>query len=194
MGAKVVTVLYEDKRGVSQGFGLHTLVKACVFDAINGDRVWIERDALKDCRPYNGDGNLLRGCREDADLIAADGRTIVAVFDDDGVRRLHRRGPGGACRRARAVHQREPERKLRRERRAGDLRRGAPVAARERGGDPHRSAGRLRQARAPRGRRACGRTGGPGEIREAQGQRSARKILSAERAGRASALRYPSLP
>lgn len=83
-----VTILYEDQRGPRQGFGLHALVKACVFDAINGDRRWIEEDALKDHRPLKGDGNLLRTCREEIDLIAYDGRSVIAVFDDDHIRQL----------------------------------------------------------------------------------------------------------
>ncbi|WP_434043669.1 MULTISPECIES: hypothetical protein [Sorangium] len=85
-----VTVLYEDQRGSRQGFGLHALVKACVFDIINGDRAWLERDALGDHRPLKGAGNLLRTCREDIDLIAADGRRVFAVFDDDKIRVLLR--------------------------------------------------------------------------------------------------------
>lgn len=83
-----VTILYEDQRGQRQGFGLHGLVKACVFDAINGERRWLDGEALKDCRPLKGAGNVLRACREDIDLIAADGRAVVAVFDDDKIREL----------------------------------------------------------------------------------------------------------
>ncbi len=83
-----VTILYEDQRGPRQGFGLHALVKACVFDAINGDRRWLDGEALKDTRPLKGAGNVLRTCREDIDLIAADGRAVVAVFDDDKIREL----------------------------------------------------------------------------------------------------------
>ena len=88
MSRGAVTILYEDQRGPRQGFALHALVKACVFDAINGERRWIEEEALKDYRPLKGDGNLLRTCREEIDLIAADGRSVVAVFDDDHVRQL----------------------------------------------------------------------------------------------------------
>ncbi|MFT3768721.1 MAG: hypothetical protein QM820_25020 [Minicystis sp.] len=81
----VLTILYEDARGQTKGFGLHTLVKACVFDAMNGDRHRVEA-ALADARPLKGVQNVLRACREDIDLIAADGRTVVAVIDNDAIR------------------------------------------------------------------------------------------------------------
>ncbi len=80
-----VTVLYEDQRGPRQGFGLHALVKACVFDAINGERHRVE-GMLSDHRPLKGVQALLKACREEIDLIAADGRRVVAVFDDDAIR------------------------------------------------------------------------------------------------------------
>jgi len=81
----LVTLLYEDQRGDTQGFGLHAFVKACVFDILNGERHSIE-GALSDGRPLKGAGNLLRACRDEIDLIAADGRLVVAVFDDDKIR------------------------------------------------------------------------------------------------------------
>jgi hypothetical protein len=80
-----VTILYEDQRGDTKGFGLHAFIKACVFDAMNGERHTIE-GALKDGRPLKGAGNLLRACRDEIDLIAPDGRRVVAVFDDDKIR------------------------------------------------------------------------------------------------------------
>jgi len=87
MSRPAVTILYEDQRGPRQGFGLHALVKACVFDAINGDRPRVE-EALRDHRPLKGAGNLLRTCREEIDLIASDGRAVIAVFDADEIRPL----------------------------------------------------------------------------------------------------------
>ena len=85
MAAAAITVLYEDKRGPRQGFGLHMLVKACVFDAMNGERHRVE-GMLSDHRPLKGVQALLKACREDIDLIAADGRSVVAVIDDDAIR------------------------------------------------------------------------------------------------------------
>lgn len=83
-----VCVLYEDRRGPEQGFGLHLLVKACVSDALADQPRYVIEKALNDCRPLRGDGNLLKACREELDLIASDGRPVVAVFDNDKIRRL----------------------------------------------------------------------------------------------------------
>jgi len=90
-----VTILYEDQRGHQRQFGLHELVKACVFDAVNGDRRRVE-GMLADARPLKGVQNVLRACREDIDLIAADGRSVVAVVDDDVIRK-HLGLPGDAA-------------------------------------------------------------------------------------------------
>ncbi|HZI15030.1 MAG TPA: hypothetical protein VE153_31960 [Myxococcus sp.] len=83
-----VCVLYEDQRGPGQGFGLHELAKACVSDAFPATEHPHIKEALGDCRPQKGDGNLLKACREDLDGIANDGRPVVAVFDNDKIRRL----------------------------------------------------------------------------------------------------------
>lgn len=80
-----ITILYEDARGQTKGFGLHVLVKACVYDAIDGDRHRVE-GMLNDARPLKGVQNVLRACREDIDLIAADGRSVIAVIDNDAIR------------------------------------------------------------------------------------------------------------
>lgn len=85
-GAAALTFLYEDQRGPRQGFGLHALVKACVFDAFNGERHRVEA-MLGDHRPLKGVQNLLKACREEIGLIAADGRSVIAVFDNDQIRR-----------------------------------------------------------------------------------------------------------
>jgi hypothetical protein len=83
-----VCVLYEDKRGPLKGFGLHELVKACVCDELADKGRQDILQALSDCRPQKGDTNLLKACRKDADDIARDGRDIIAVFDNDQIRRL----------------------------------------------------------------------------------------------------------
>jgi hypothetical protein len=69
MTAEALTILYEDQRGDTRGFGLHTLVKACVFDAIDGDRHRVE-GTLRDARPLKGVQKVLRACRDDFDLRA----------------------------------------------------------------------------------------------------------------------------
>jgi hypothetical protein len=84
VGSVVVTVLYEDQRGPRQGFGLHSFVKACVFDVINGERHRVE--GMLDGRPLKGVQAVIKACREDIDLIAADGRCVVALLDDDAIR------------------------------------------------------------------------------------------------------------
>lgn len=83
-----VCVLYEDQRGPTKGFGLHELVKACVSDALPEQPRWRVNTALEDVRPLKGDTKLLEACRRDIDLIASDGRSVVAVFDNDKIRKL----------------------------------------------------------------------------------------------------------
>lgn len=79
-------VLYEDQRGPTRGFGLHELVKACVRDALKDSSRREVDGALDDCRPMKGMPKLLKACRQDIDLIAGDGRSVVAVFDNDEIR------------------------------------------------------------------------------------------------------------
>jgi hypothetical protein len=83
-----VCILYEDQRGPHKGFGLHALVRACVADTL-GERARHEVEkALADYRPLKGYAKLLEACRRDLDLISNDGRTVIAVFDNDQIRRL----------------------------------------------------------------------------------------------------------
>lgn len=81
-----VCVLYEDQRGPTRGFGLHELVKACVRDALKDSSRREVDGALDDCRPMKGMPKLLKACRQDIDLIADDGRSVIAVFDNDEIR------------------------------------------------------------------------------------------------------------
>lgn len=83
-----VCVLYEDQRGPTKGFGLHELVKACVRDALPEHPRGRIDAALDDCRPLKGSAKLLEACRRDIDLIANDGRSVVAVFDYDRIHQL----------------------------------------------------------------------------------------------------------
>jgi hypothetical protein len=78
------TVLYEDQLGPNRAFGLHTLVEACVFDIVNGQRYQLTN--CLEARPMKGDGNLLKSARNDVEKIAADGRRVFAVFDNDKIR------------------------------------------------------------------------------------------------------------
>lgn len=83
-----VCVLYEDQRGPQRSFGLHELAKACVRDRLEARPRHEIDQALNDCRPLRGDSNVLKKLHEDVDNIAADGRPVVAVFDNDRIRRL----------------------------------------------------------------------------------------------------------
>jgi len=91
-----LTILYEDQRAEAHSFGLHTLVSACVFDAIDGDRYKVE-DALSNPRPLKGVQKVLRACRDDFNSIAKDGRDVIAVIDNDAIRH-HLRLPRDATR------------------------------------------------------------------------------------------------
>jgi hypothetical protein len=91
-----VCVLYEDQRGPRKGFGLHELVKACVCDVLGESNPWLVHQALGDCRPMKGAANLLEACRQDVDLIASDGRSVIAVFDNDKIRDLLKLPPNAS--------------------------------------------------------------------------------------------------
>lgn len=85
-GRILVTILYEDSRVGSRGFGLHSLVLGCVADALSKDPFALGR-VIKGI-PKGGDAQLLRACR--ADTPHMHGLTVIAVFDEDGIRRLLR--------------------------------------------------------------------------------------------------------
>jgi hypothetical protein len=107
-----LTILYEDHRGPRQGFGLHALVVACVFDLVDGERHHVE-SRLGDARPLKGVTNVLRACCEDIDLLAADGRFVVAVIDDDAIRRelsLPKKADESAVLQTIAKRSRDPQR------------------------------------------------------------------------------------
>jgi hypothetical protein len=87
----VATVLYEDRRGPTNEFGLHRLVMASVWDSISASRPSVERYRLEQMvnpRPLKGSGNVVRSCRNDVGLITRDGRRLLVVIDDDEVRQL----------------------------------------------------------------------------------------------------------
>jgi hypothetical protein len=86
MTAPSVTILYEDQRVPRRGFGLHALVTACVFDLVDGERYLVE-GRLRKYRALKGVSNVLKMCREDFELLAADGGYVIAVIDGDAIRR-----------------------------------------------------------------------------------------------------------
>ncbi len=81
-----VTILYEDQRGQKNNFGLHRLIVACVFDEVDGERHRLEK--LLEERPLKGNTKVLKTIREDIGGISHDGHPVVALFDNDKVRRL----------------------------------------------------------------------------------------------------------
>ena len=81
-----IVILYEDTRGPTKDFGLHKLIEACIYDIVDGQRHLLVR-ALEG-RQSNGDSKLLRVCRQDIGDISPKGHPVVAVFDNDRIRRL----------------------------------------------------------------------------------------------------------
>lgn len=84
---KRVITAYEDQTESVSDFGPHRLLVACIADSQIADRLEVER-ALHDRRTMKGSAKLLRVCREDAADITRGGHPLVAIFDNDEVRRL----------------------------------------------------------------------------------------------------------
>jgi hypothetical protein len=92
----IVTVLYEDQSAARPtNYGPHILLLACVADA-RGEELWSLRGRV-DGIPKKGDTKLRTALRDDGDLLATRG-PLVAMFDDDRVRRCYDL-PKGACKR-----------------------------------------------------------------------------------------------
>ena len=79
-------ILYEDKRGPVREFGLHRFLTQCVFDVMNGHFYAISN--MLQSHECNGDSKLLEKCRNEADLISSNRCPVIAVFDNDRIRRL----------------------------------------------------------------------------------------------------------
>jgi hypothetical protein len=85
----LATILYEDQQGQTKEFGLHKFIVRCVCDEIGlpSDQQYKIYGAV-DARQMKGDSKLLKAVWNDLPNIAADGRTVIAVFDNDKIRRL----------------------------------------------------------------------------------------------------------
>ena len=81
-----ILVLYEDRRADAGSFDLHRFLVACIFDEVDGRRHLLE-DALA-ARPLKGVVNVLGAVRDEFHDIAPRGEVVVAIFDNDRVRRL----------------------------------------------------------------------------------------------------------
>jgi hypothetical protein len=87
--SKVATVLYEDQRGPTNRFGLHDFIMRCACDACDVPEPLIYKAiGLVDGVAKKGNAKLLEAIRRDLKRIAADGRAVHAVFDNDRVRTL----------------------------------------------------------------------------------------------------------
>ncbi|MCB9539894.1 MAG: hypothetical protein H6704_27085 [Myxococcales bacterium] len=83
----LVTVLYEDAP-VGHGFVLHDLVLRMVEDDVNG-QIWrLEKEVLGN--PRKGVDNVLRDCRQRADLLAGEGWLFALVDGDKLVDHVNR--------------------------------------------------------------------------------------------------------
>lgn len=86
MTKRRIYVLYEDRRGPVAQFGPHELLVSAVADDLGEDRAKV-KDVIH-AMPKKGDSNLLKACTQEVTRIGAGGEPVVAVFDDDRVRRL----------------------------------------------------------------------------------------------------------
>lgn len=82
-------VLYENHRDQAKNFGLHELVLSCIHDRLGehaGSRYEL-REIIVGI-PRHGNAKLRKSCQKDLTRIARGGEQVVAVYDDDRVRRL----------------------------------------------------------------------------------------------------------
>lgn len=91
---RVATILYEDQAGERTEFALHELVIRCVADQVGSEPRSL-RDTFHGI-PKKGNGNVWAECRKNLRKLTRDGSTLVAVFDDDRVRRMANL-PADAC-------------------------------------------------------------------------------------------------
>ena len=77
------TILYEDQvEGKVTEYGPLALVKQCVCDRLNL-QPW-EITGI-DPLPKKGNGNVRKDCKQNLKRLAADGRTVFAVYDSDKI-------------------------------------------------------------------------------------------------------------
>jgi hypothetical protein len=85
-----VTILYEDRRGPAQGFGLHELVISTAHDIVAERGSAMPRHVLAKriiAIPKKSDTKVLTAIKDDATRIHGGRNAIVAWLDDD---KLHR--------------------------------------------------------------------------------------------------------
>lgn len=80
------TVLYEDSRGPSGKFGFHRFLCQCVADQLDCPLSSVERQMT--AIPKKGDSEVLKAIERDASRLARGRGWLLAVFDNDKIRRL----------------------------------------------------------------------------------------------------------
>ena len=80
------TVLYEDQQGPRNRFGLHAFIMRCVCDDVPNEDMYKILARVED-RQMKGDSKLVKAVQRDLPKIARDGRPVIAVFDNDQIRR-----------------------------------------------------------------------------------------------------------
>jgi hypothetical protein len=85
----LATVLYEDQRGPTRGFGLHEFVMRCAYDAgdIPDNRIYLLQDTVQ-CIPLKGSGKVRQALGHHLANLAASGQPVFVVLDNDRVRDL----------------------------------------------------------------------------------------------------------
>jgi hypothetical protein len=85
-----VRILYEDRRGPTNGFGLHELVLAAVDDVLRTRGLVVLRHVLAKrivAIPKKSDSKVLAAVRDDAEQLHGGHSAVIAWLDDD---KLHR--------------------------------------------------------------------------------------------------------
>lgn len=94
----LVKVLYEDQQAAdATNFGLHLLVSRCVLERLGWpEERWSELQRQLIGQPKKGDSKLLAACHDAREARSV--RHVLAVFDDDKVRKISALGlKPGAC-------------------------------------------------------------------------------------------------
>lgn len=85
----LATVMYEDQRVSGKPFSMHDFIMRCAYDASNvPDEMLYKIEGRIDGRAMKGNSKLLQAMHRDVHHIAADGRAVFAIFDNDRVREL----------------------------------------------------------------------------------------------------------
>lgn len=86
----MLMVLYEDQQGPRKGFGFHRFVCQYVLDArpaLANDVYHLEKHVILS-NPCKGNANLYRKCRNDLPVLARDFQKVLAVYDQDKLKKL----------------------------------------------------------------------------------------------------------